>query len=202
MVTQSKELNENARLDLRAAHVLCADASSQGLDILSQILMGLGVQHIVRAQTVEEVRRQLGALPFDLVLIDAALGGNGHEVVRWLRGPTVPANRYVPVLVLAGHTPRSQVEAARDCGSHFVVTKPISAKTLLDRIFWVGRAKRPFVETETYVGPDRRFKNEGVPGGTQGRRRGDLSAEVADTAGPNMSQDQIDTLMKPQKVAL
>lgn len=200
MVTAS--IPDGVRLDLKAARVLCADENSQGLDILGQILMGFGVQHVTRAQTAEDVRRVLASQPFDLVLIDASMGGNGHEIVRWLRTSTLEPNRFVPVIVLAGHTPQSQVESARDCGSSFVVTKPISARILLDRIYWVGRAARMFVETERYAGPDRRFKNEGVPGGGKGRRKGDLSADVGEAKEPNMSQDQIDSLMKPQKVAL
>ena len=195
-------VGDDARLDLRAARVLCADENSQGLEILGQILMGFGVQHVTRAQTDEETRRLLGSQPFDLMLIDAALGGNGHEVVRWLRTSPHEPNRFAPVIVLAGHTPLSQVESARDGGASFMVTKPLSARVLLDRIFWIGRANRMFVETETYAGPDRRFKNEGVPGGVKGRRKGDLSAEVGEAKEPNMSQDEIDTLMKPQKVAL
>lgn len=200
MVTAS--VSDDVRLDLKAAHVLCADENSQGLDILGQILMGFGVQHVTRAQTAEEAMRVMNSAAFDLILIDAGLGGNGHEVVRWLRTSKLEPNRFAPVIVLAGHTPLSQVETARDCGSSFLITKPLSARVLLDRIYWLGRAKRLFVEADAYVGPDRRFKNEGVPGGVKGRRKGDLSADVGEAKEPNMSQDQIDNLMKPQKVAL
>lgn len=202
MVTAVEPFDENARLDLRSAQVLCADESSQGLDILSQILMGFGVQNILRAQTVDEAKRIMSSQTLDLVLLDAGLGGNGHELVRWLRTSQLEPNRYLPVIVLAGHTPKSQIELARDCGSSFVVIKPISAKVLLARIFWLGRAKRMFVEAPQYCGPDRRFKNDGVPGGVQGRRKADLSAHVGEAQAPNMSQDQIDNLIKPQKVAL
>lgn len=202
MVSAVPRLEDDTRLDLRAAHVLCGDESNQGLDILSQILMGFGVQHIVRAQNVVEVRRALAAQAFDLILLDAGLGGNGHEVVHWLRTSQLEPNRYAAVMILAGHTPKSQVEQARDCGSSFVLMKPISAKTLLERIYWLGRAKRSFVECEAYTGPDRRFKNTGVPNGAVGRRKTDLSAEIGEASRPNMSQDQIDSLMKPQRVAL
>jgi CheY-like chemotaxis protein len=202
VVTALDQVDENARLDLRSAQVLCADESSQGLDILSQILMGFGVQHILRAQSADEVRHILSSQTLDLMLLDAGLGGNGHEIVRWLRTSQLEPNRFIPVVVLAGHTPKSQIEQARDCGSSFVVTKPISAKVLLERIFWLGRAKRLFVEAPQYCGPDRRFKNDGVPGGVQGRRKGDLSAHVGEPQAPNMSQDQIDSLIKPQKVSL
>ena len=97
---------------------------------------------------------------------------------------------------------QGQIETARDCGASFVLIKPISARVLLDRIVWIGRAGRLFVETEGYVGPDRRFRNDGVPGGGRGRRHDDLSTRIGAASEPNMSQDEIDTLMKPQKVSL
>lgn len=196
------ELDGDARLDLKTARVLCADENTQGLDILGQILFGFGVQHVVRAQNAEEFRRAVEAHAFDLVLVDGGFDGNGYEMIRWLRRSNLEPNRYVAVLVLSGHTPRSQVEMARDCGSSFVVTKPISARTLLERIVWTGRAKRLFVECDEYAGPDRRFRNEGLPDGMNGRRRGDLSADVGTAVDPNMTQDEIDSLMKPQRMTL
>lgn len=198
----SASVPESARLDLKSARVLCADENPQGLDILGQILMGFGVQQVTRAQSGQEIRQALSRTPFDLVLIDAGVEGNGHEVVRWLRTSKLDPNRYAPVIVLGGHTPMSQVQMARDCGSSFLVTKPISARILLDRIYWIGLVKRPFVEAENYVGPDRRFKYEGVAGGGVGRRRSDLTGEVGEAQQPNMSQDQIDNLLKPQRMSL
>jgi hypothetical protein len=43
---------------------------------------------------------------------------------------------------------------------------------LLQRILWVSRDKRPFVEVGEYLGPDRRFKMDGPPQG-MARREGD-----------------------------
>lgn len=202
MVIAAPGLDGELRLDLKAARVLCADESAQGLDILGQILMGFGVQNISRAQSASDFRTLAAAQAFDLMLIDAGLDGAGYELVRWLRREGRDPNRTAPMLLLAGHTPQGQIETARDCGASFVLIKPISARVLLDRIVWIGRAGRLFVETEGYVGPDRRFRNDGVPGGGRGRRHDDLSTRIGAASEPNMSQDEIDTLMKPQKVSL
>jgi len=45
---------------------------------------------------------------------------------------------------------------------------------MLERIIWVAKAGRPFLFTGTYVGPDRRFRDDGPPDGV-GRRREDLA---------------------------
>lgn len=40
------------------------------------------------------------------------------------------------VIVLTGHTPRPLIEKARRVGADYIVAKPFSANTLLDRILW------------------------------------------------------------------
>ncbi|MEJ0058815.1 MAG: hypothetical protein WDM79_04155 [Terricaulis sp.] len=55
---------------------------------------------------------------------------------------------------------------------------------------------------EIFSGPDRRWKNAGVPPGTTGRRDGDLSAEVGEATESNLSQNQLNAIMKPQKVVI
>lgn len=190
------------RLNLRDARVLCADENSQGIEIVSQILMGFGVNSIARASTAAEYRQAFSEKRFDLVLLDARLGGNGFAENRWLRTSGPEPNRFCPVVVLAGHTPQAQVEEARDCGANFVIAKPLSASVLLQRLVWIARSGRLFVEGDTYAGPDRRFHHQGVPGGIPGRRNDDLSGQLGDAIDPNMSQDEIDRLLKPQRMSL
>ncbi|MGQ2989602.1 MAG: response regulator [Brevundimonas sp.] len=182
--------------------MICADENLQGQEIISQILMGLGVQHIARVQSAEEFRAALTEKAFDLVLLDAGLSGNGFAEIRWLRTSRLEPNRFAPVIILASHTPRSQVEEARDCGASFVVAKPLSPSIILQRLLWIGRAGRIFVETAAYSGPDRRFHNQGLPDGMAGRRKDDLSASIGEAVAPNMSQDEIDNMLKPQRMAL
>jgi DNA-binding response OmpR family regulator len=109
---------------------------------------------------------------------------------------------FIPVVLTMGHARPSQVHLARDSGANFVVAKPITPKVLLERIFWVAREDRPFVETKSFIGPERRFKREGPPIGVSGRRKTDLHAELGEATMPNLSQDQISKMMKPMKVII
>lgn len=202
MVTPSPALDSDGRVGLRDARVLCCDENEQGQEILSRILVGFGVHQITRADNAETFQRLVADKGFDLILIDAGVGGDGYALASWLRRSRFEPNRFAPIVILAGHTPRSQVERARDCGANCIVTKPISAAMLLERILWTGRGERMFVDSPGYVGPDRRFKNEGPPNGVAGRRATDLSADIGQATQPNMSQDEIDNLLKPQRVAL
>ena len=84
--------------------------------------------------------------------------------MRWLRRSGLEPNAYAPVIMTAAHVRRSKVSEARDCGANFLITKPFSAGVLLERIVWVARDARPFLEVGDYFGPDRRFKEEPWPG--------------------------------------
>src|SRR5262249_39564505 len=109
---------------------------------------------------------------------------------------------HLPIILTSGHSTPTDVRRSRDIGANFFVAKPLSAKVLLDRILWVSRDRRPFVEVGDFIGPDRRFKFEGPPPGCEGRRSSDATDPLGSSDGPNMSQNEIDSLLKPQKVLL
>jgi hypothetical protein len=94
------------------------------------------------------------------------------------------------------------VNRARDCGAHFIMTKPLTPIAVLERVLWIAREGRRFIECDTYTGPDRRFKNEGVPPGVEGRRRDDLQGEIGEADTPNMDQELIDGMLKTRRVDL
>jgi CheY-like chemotaxis protein len=195
--------DSRARFNLERASVLVLDESGMGMSILVQILTGFGVKSLHRCETVAEAKDTIGKVEVDLIVCDAmGASGEGYDFVEWLRRSKIEPNCYVPVLLTAGHTPSTSVARARDCGAHFVMVKPLTPIAVLERIIWIAKEGRRFVECDTYVGPDRRFKNEGVPPGMVGRRRDDLQGEIGEAQSPNMDQDVIDGLMKTRRVEL
>lgn len=192
------------RINLRALKALCVDSNAQGLDILSQTLLGFGVDRIFRAPSVEEAKAILKKHTIDLVLCDAQLGDeSGNDFVRWLRLSGEEPNCQTPVFVITGHAVEPEVMNARDCGSSFVISKPLSPAVLMQRILWVAAADRAFIEAENYTGPDRRFKFEGVPAAVPaGRRKADQGSVLSHSTEANMSQDELDELVKPQRLSL
>ena len=87
------------------------------------------------------------------------------------------------------HTPARDVVRARDCGGHIIVKKPFAPIVMLERIIWVAKEGRPFLFSDNYVGPDRRFRDDRPPNG-KGRRREDADAAAA--AANETSIDVID----------
>jgi CheY-like chemotaxis protein len=196
-------LQASTRINLDKVSVLIVDDSTPSLDLLAQVVSGFGVKTLQRADSAREAQVHLRDKAFDLIISATNMAGvDGYELVKWLRRGALEANRYVPVILVSGHTPPSQVFKARDAGANFTVAKPITPKVLLERILWAAKEERQFIECDSYLGPDRRFKNEGPPIGVEGRRRDDLRGDLSDLAGDNMSQEQINGLMRPSKVKL
>jgi len=198
-----KAMLASQKIDLERIHFLLVDDNVQSLDIMSQVVAGFGVRSIVKCTSAAEARATLLKNTMDFLLTDAQMPGeSGYDLTHWVRHEGPETNRYMPIVVVTGHTPRSHVMRARDCGAHFVVAKPLTPKVLLERIFWTAQDDRKYIECDEYCGPDRRFQRLGPPVGTEGRRSDDLSGALGDPAEPNMSQDDINALMKPAKVAL
>lgn len=193
-----------ARINLSLASVLLLDASEHGLDILTQVVKGLGAQDVHRCMTAVEAEALVNRVPVDLILVDPNLKDeDGYKFIRNVRRSSTAAVRVVPIILISGFSTANNVARARDVGANFFVAKPITPKVLLDRILWIGRDTRQFVDVEgSYCGPDRRFKFEGPPPGCEGRRADDLRPPLGDANAPNMSQDEVAFMIKPQRVQL
>ena len=180
--------------------VLIVDSDQFAVEILGQILEGFGLPEARSTDKAGSARDILVDGKFDLLICEAMLkDGPGADLVRWVRSQANPRVRYIPVVMLTGHTQLGYVESGRDAGVNVVVKKPVSPTVLFDRLVWSANSPRPFIETETYVGPDRRFKFMGLPEGG-GRRKTDLVGELGEATEPNLSQDEIDGFMKPARM--
>lgn len=196
------KLEPSQRINLKQTNVLLLDGNAQALDAMRRTLSGFGVSQLRTCDTVAGARSAVEAQSFHLVIADPLVSDeDGFEFLRWIRRHA-SVNKCVPVIAALGHGTLGNIQAARDAGANFVVAKPVSPQVLLQRIEWIARENRQFIEAPNYVGPDRRFKNVGPPAGSRGRRADDLSTEVPSAAEPNMSQFEVDELLKPRKVVL
>jgi DNA-binding response OmpR family regulator len=165
----------NRPINFEKVSLLVVDQSVHGCKILAQIVRGFGIRDVRMCNTAEGARQALVNASFDLVIADPEVdAGEGFELLRWLRRQERNANRFVPVILVSGHWTSSIVRKSRDCGANFFIAKPLTPQTMLERILWVSRDKRSFVEVGDYLGPDRRVKAEGPPLGFEGRRSGDI----------------------------
>lgn len=164
------------RINLEGAVILLLDGSAMGMSILVQIVTGLGAKTVHRCESIEDAKGIVDRHTLDIAIVDAMPpGGDGYEFVRWLRTSASAPNRYAPVLVTTGHTPMKDVFRARDAGSNLLIRKPIVPAVMVERIFWASWEGRRFVLSDTYTGPDRRFRTQSPPNGI-GRRYDDVDS--------------------------
>lgn len=158
-------LRESAVINLTGAVTMVVDDSPFALDLTTQALLGFGIKTRYTCNSGAEAMAILRDQPIDLLIVDCEMPDmDGYALVRWLRRSGLDPNAFAPVIMTAAHVRRSKVSEARDCGASFVVTKPFSASTLLERLVWIARDTRPFLEVGDYFGPDRRFRQGDPPG--------------------------------------
>lgn len=185
-----------ATLNLRELNFLVADASRNFQTLVSRILKNFGVERILESESGPNALDLVRHKKIDVMLCDVNLPDlDGFALTKQIRGDETIENRTIPIFVLTSHTQANNVFRARDSGANMVVAKPVSPNILFDRLHWVAKSPRPFVETDGYFGPDRRFKIEGFPDGV-GRREEDADKQLGEEDGPAMSQDEIDGLFK------
>ena len=156
-------LRDTAVINLTSAATMVVDDSSFGLDLTCQALLGFGIRTSYTCQSAAQAMEILADQPIDLLVVDCEMPSvDGYGLVRWPRR-SAQANAMTPVIMTAAHVRRSRIAEARDCGANFLVTRPFSAVTLLERIVWVARDMRPFLEVGDYFGPDRRVRELGPP---------------------------------------
>lgn len=156
-----ESLRESAVFNFNGAVTMVIDDSPFALELTAQAVLGFGIKVRHSCSSAAEAIAVLRDHPVDLILVDCEMPGmSGYEFVRWLRRSGLEPNAFAPVIMTAAHVRRSKVSEARDCGANFLITKPFSAGVLLERIVWVARDARPFLEVGDYFGPDRRFRSE------------------------------------------
>jgi two-component system chemotaxis response regulator CheY len=145
------------RIDFSKLRFLVIDDNAHMRRILRTLLHGFGAREVYEAEDgAAGLESFVHHLP-DILIVDWVMPiFDGLELTRMIRQPTGNANPYVAIIMLTGHSERGRVLTARDAGVTEFLAKPISAKSLYQRIANVVANPRPFIKTATYFGPDRR----------------------------------------------
>jgi DNA-binding response OmpR family regulator len=168
------ELTSRRVFDLSSASVMVFERSPELAKVAAHLVRGFGAHKVREICKFDDALGYAREAPLDLIIADPqAAKGRAMEFLRWLRRTETAANRFVPIILIAEQTADSLIKVLRDAGANFIIAKPYTADTLLNRINWVGKDKRPFVVAEGYVGPCRRISPGGLPLNRRGRRAAD-----------------------------
>jgi len=154
-------MNRVDDLRLDGLTVLLVDSSKFTRKLVVQMLVEFGVSTILEAEDGDAATEALRRGHVDLMICDTMLPRqDGITLTRNIRLETSASYRTIPILLLTGHTRRADVMRMRDCGASLILAKPVAPKALYDRLAWIARDPRPFVESAIFTGPDRRHRED------------------------------------------
>ncbi len=144
---------------------LIVDDNRHMLNLISEILRGIGVRQIKALTDSAAAFKELSISPADFIVCDHVMEPlTGIEFTRLLRTSADSPDKFVPVIMTTGYSDRGTVIEARDAGITEFLAKPITAKALYGRVLEVINNPRPFIRSKTYFGPDRRRRDEPYDG--------------------------------------
>ena len=169
----------NERLELKSLRVLLACAKPHVVAVLRQVLGIAGVQDVELAADARAAIELLRHQCFDAVFCDEAVAGGdfGHAARRsdGLLDPMLPI-----FLIYAG--PRRLDVAARDLGYTDVLTRPVSATTIMRKLRLAVERPRPFIVAQEFFGPDRRAEARAHSRREDRRKRQPKKIKIASAA--------------------
>ena len=143
---------------LAALELLVVDDNAQMRTIVGTVLAAAGVR---RLRYAPDGRKGLEAVKqggIDITFVDFEMPTmNGLEFLSAVRALETP-ERFMPIIMLTGHSDLKRITAARDGGVNEFLSKPVTARSILSRLTTVILKPRPFVSAPRYFGPCRRRK--------------------------------------------
>ena len=159
--------------------ILVVDDNAHMRKLVVTILQAFGVVLIYEADSGERAWTVLREFNPDVLVLDWMMEGmSGLDLVKMIRTDPQTPNPFVPVIMLTGHTHIDRVRQARDAGINEFIAKPVSVKTLMNRLLSVIENPRPFVRTKSYFGPCRRRRGDMEFRGHE--RRADKTVQAAE----------------------
>ncbi len=136
--------------------VLVVDSDANARKSIRYSLRNNGFRDVRLASSLVELRGAFDPDDPDLLIADAELpDGHLRDLVLQIRHNRFGKNPFLPVIALTWTPTRTVVKGIIDSGADDLVTKPIASGHLLDRIRLLIEARKPFVVTSDYIGPDR-----------------------------------------------
>lgn len=146
-------------LESVAALILDDNAHMRGL--LRVILTSFGVRRIEEAADCNEAAAIVAGGDLDIAFVDFKLGGlDGLEFCRRVRLDPESPDKYLPLIMITAYSERRRVIDAINAGVDEFLVKPVRAVDVANRVNAVIERRRPFVQTNSYFGPDRRRRDD------------------------------------------
>lgn len=141
--------------------ILILEDNAHMSSILRTILQGFGVRSVVEVRDAADAFEIMRSANPDLALVDYMLGDvDGLEFTRLIRTASDSPNKYLPIIMVSGHTDRSKVMEAINAGVNEYLAKPVRPVDLYNRLITLIEKPRRFVKAPGYFGPERRRRQD------------------------------------------
>lgn len=167
--------------DLRVI-LLDPDPAKHHLEMIRSVLMLLDIVRIRDASDTGRLFERLKHFEAD-VLIAAVTPMEAVTLARTVRRHPQSPNPALPIVIVSTPMTPQQVSGLRDAGVTEMLVHPITVKALAARMESAVLNPRPFVQSERFVGPDRRRRSASPPGPE--RRRARTASSSAGVPGTN-----------------
>jgi two-component system chemotaxis response regulator CheY len=134
--------------------VLIADSNAYTRRLTRMMLTNLGAKSIYESSdgvaaldAIRTINPDVMILDWDMAILD------GREVMSIVRSPGMFPKPNLPIIMLSDRALRSRVTAAIRLGVHEFLVKPISPKTLQQRLLSIMLNPRPMVRAGKYYIP-------------------------------------------------
>lgn len=130
---------EDAKYNFALARAAIVDASTFGYRIARGVLASFGFRDVAGFSSARQAVAKLALMPVDLVLCDPFPSvDESYAMLQRLRDPRFGETSLAPIIIMTGKVSVDIVEGAKACQADFVIAKPYSPQTLLERIVWAA----------------------------------------------------------------
>jgi DNA-binding response OmpR family regulator len=140
-----------------AAKILFGEPEGSLRQALRLALSREGFEGIVDFDKSKSLREAVVKAQPDLLILDSEMdSGAADGMIQDIRHGRLGDNPFVPVIVTIWEPTQDVVQRVASSGTDDIMVKPLSPGQILERIRVLVRARKPFVVTSDYIGPDRR----------------------------------------------
>jgi two-component system chemotaxis response regulator CheY len=140
-----------------SAKVLVIDDDYYMRKVIRSLLLAVGIKNFHEASNGVDGLEAIPVINPDVVILDWEMPNmTGGEFMRFVRSPGGFALPDIPVIMLTGHVERERVVEAIRHGVNEFLCKPVSARSLQQRIMSIRANPRPMVRIGDYYGPEPR----------------------------------------------
>ncbi len=151
-------------VNFQKARVLVLSRGRGGMPALRTVLNVVGVTLIEALDDPRLALEKLSSERFDAVFCSADAVVADRSFALAARASKTAVNRMIPIFLVHDRARRGDVEQARDAGVTDVLTCPIRAQTIIDKLGAALTKPRSFIATSSFFGPDRRTARDGFEG--------------------------------------